>query len=503
GLSCVQGLEVVPSGSILYIQPAGKGNRSGRDPIQQLARQTGAGTIVSGAYYLEADSLRFQARIDDVAHGRLLMALAPATCARGAPLQAIDALRQRVMGAVAARLESVHEMGTQQQPPRYDAYCEFIAGFEIFETDEREGLKHFQRASALDRDFLPPLFYEAYLLDRLGDHARVGEILRTLSEQREDLLPFGRQWLDVMLAYASHRYPEALQHARLALRKAPGDPMTTLWVGFMAAVSNRPREVIETFRRFGPRPYPDQQLGANWMVHLCGALHRLGEHRRELDEAHRARVQYPAQADLWEIEADALAALGRVRELNRLVDERLLATPAGGAPEDMMLEAADELRAHGRREASIGLANRVLSRFRSRPPAGGEEDSLAGLVQALRRAERWSEAAATCRALAARLPQNPDYLGMLGALEARLGRRDEAARIDEELRALKDPYLFGAHTFRRACIAALLGDRMRAVDLLRTSLAEGKPFGVAIHREMDLETLWDYGPYQALMRPQG
>ena len=503
GMSRVEGLEVVPSTSVLYVQPAGGRGAAGPDPLGALAKRTGAGTVVSGTYYLQGDTLRFQARVTDAKHGRLLLALDPVSGPRNAPLEAIDALRERVMGAVASTLEAVHDMGTQQHPPGYEAYREFIAGFEQFATDDSAALRHFERAERLDPGFNTPLFYEAYLRDAAGDHARVAEILEVLAATRETCSPLGRRWVDVMLAYANHRYAEALQYARAGYKLAPRDPITTLWAGYLANLGNRPQEALDDYRRFGPRPYPEHALGTLWMDNLCIALHRLGEHERELEEAHRARTACPEQSDLWALEATALAALGRVAPLDRLVDERL-AAPTRETPDNMMIEAAAELRAHGQRQASLALAARAEEWFRGRLES--EPDStlwLAGRLNALRLAERWDEAATVCRGLVARSPRDPVYLGILGALAARTGKRDEALRISEQLRLMSGPYLFGAHTYRRACIAALLGDRQGAVDLLGKAFAEGRAFSGAIHREMDLEPVWDYAPFKELLRPRG
>jgi hypothetical protein len=124
-------------------------------------------------------------------------------------------------------------------------------------------------------------------------------------------------------------------------------------------------------------------------------------------------------------------------------------------------------------------------------------------VESLRLSERWQEALPICRDLVRRSPQNPDDLGIEGALAARTGDREGALRISDELGRMNGPYLFGAHTYRRACIAAVLGDRPEAIDLLRKSLAEGKRFGLELHRDIDLERLWDYEPFKALLKPRG
>jgi Flp pilus assembly protein TadD len=310
--------------------------------------------------------------------------------------------------------------------------------------------------------------------------------------------------MDMMMAYANHHYGQALQLCRAALLISPRDPMTNLWVGYTALLSNRPKEAMDTYRRFGPPPYQGHALGTDWMNQLCGALHRLGQFERELTEAHRARTSFPDQSDLWTLEGEALATLGRTAQLDRLLDEYVTAAPTLGAKNHPALGAAIELRAHGHREASIVAAGRAVTFYRSWP--GSPSDSTAGitgLLDALRYSGRWQEAAAVCQELVRRSPRDPDYVGIQGALAARLGRRDEAMRISGELQRMSGPYVFGTNTYRRACIAAVLGDRQGAVDLLRQSIAEGRPYSIAIHRELDFEPLWDFAPFREMLKPKG
>jgi Flp pilus assembly protein TadD/TolB-like protein len=504
GLSRLDGFEVVPSLSVLYAQPAGGQRARNVDPVLALGRDLRAGTVVSGAYYLQGDTLRFQARITDAGAGRLLEALDPVACARNAPLQAIDGLRQRVMGGVAARLGADRVADTGLKPPLYDAYREFITGFESFETDNAAALRHFEKAVTIDPGFSTPLFCEAYIFDEMGDHARAAGILHTLDERRDEATPYGRLVIDMMLAYANHHYAQALQHCRAALFISPRDPMTNLWVGYTAMLSNRPQEAVDTYRRFGPPPYQGHALGTDWLNQYCSALHRLGRFEEALDEAHRARTEHPAQSDLWALEGEALATLGRTAELERLLDGYEMAAPILGAKYHPALCAAMESRTHGRREASLALAERAATFYRRR--LVGSPDStaaLTGLLEALRSAEHWAQAADVCRELLRRTPRDADVLGMLGTLVARLGERDEALRIAGALQDLEGPYLFGTNTYRRAGIAAVIGERQGAVDLLRASLAEGRPNSLAIHREIDFESLRDFVPFHKLLEPQG
>jgi hypothetical protein len=76
-------------------------------------------------------------------------------------------------------------------------------------------------------------------------------------------------------------------------------------------------------------------------------------------------------------------------------------------------------------------------------------------------------------------------------------------RVSEELGKIERPFLFGGHTFWRARIAALLGEKERTVALLKEAFSQGRNYGVYLHRDIDLMPLWDYAPFKELLRPKG
>jgi hypothetical protein len=43
----------------------------------------------------------------------------------------------------------------------------------------------------------------------------------------------------------------------------------------------------------------------------------------------------------------------------------------------------------------------------------------------------------------------------------------------------------------------------RAVALLRESFSQGRFYRVGLHRDINLEPLWDYQPFKELLRPKG
>lgn len=177
-----------------------------------------------------------------------------------------------------------------------------------------------------------------------------------------------------------------------------------------------------------------------------------------------------------------------------------------------MVCAAEEMRAHGRRDASLGMAGRAADWYGDRVGEEAQQvETRANRAEALYRAERWDEAQAAFSALAREHPDNIDYLARLGSLAARRGDRAEALRSAETLRTLDRPYLVGSHTYRSARILALLGDKEGATARLREAVAQGSTgkgepdqygYGFIYRHAMDLEPLHGHPPFEELVRPK-
>ena len=92
-------------------------------------------------------------------------------------------------------------------------------------------------------------------------------------------------------------------------------------------------------------------------------------------------------------------------------------------------------------------------------------------------------------------------LGILAALAAREGRREEVLRISRVADSIPRPLGGLARlddTWWRTVIAVALGDRERAMALLRERGHE-----IWTHTQYQLEPLWDYPPFQEFSRPKG
>src|SRR3989475_678948 len=200
GLAQTGLVEVVPSMSVMTAALAsgqhGPGHLDAAE-LRVLGRETGAGTVVWGAYYRQADSVRFQIQISAAADGKVLRALDPVAGPLAQPLTAVEALRQRVMAVLATLFDSrlSRWATTASQPPNFQAYQEFIAGLDRFvQFDMRGAIAHFERASAVDTTVRLPLIFAANAHMNLGEFAAADAIGHALEPHCRRLAPPARRY---------------------------------------------------------------------------------------------------------------------------------------------------------------------------------------------------------------------------------------------------------------------------------------------------------------------
>jgi tetratricopeptide (TPR) repeat protein len=194
--------------------------------------------------------------------------------------------------------------------------------------------------------------------------------------------------------------------------------------------------------------------------------------------------------------------MGRFEEMNGILEASLSIRHHSRTSAGVSFPyTARELRAHGYHEQSLDVAERAVEWFRERPDEIQRESWF--YVAGLNAAERWQEARDFAERAVHEEPSAVRFVGLLGVLEARIGRTDEARQIAAELQLPGDDRLRSERTYWRACIAAQLGRLDEAVSLLQRAFSEGHRFSDEFHRDINLEPLWDYPPFQELIEPKG
>jgi DNA-binding SARP family transcriptional activator/TolB-like protein len=499
------GLVEVATGSVRTAMAA----NDGFDPIRDLAEETGAGLVVSGAYYQAGDSLRFQAQLKDMPRGRVLSAIA-ASEAVSAPTAAIEALGQRTLGALALVIDGRLDFYAQQRIglPTFEAYRTYIRGMEVFnERRWEEALEYFERAAALDPTYMEPALYTAVAHLNLGALAAADSVLRELS--RSYVLPgaYDRARLAMVVSWLGDDYGARYEATKRVASMSPG--VVPQWATEAVRI-NRPREAIEILARVDPTRGRFPGWAFYWVT-LTDAHHLLGNHRRELREARRARALAPEEPAHLLLEARALVALGRLAAVEEVVAARsFLVSQVRPDAGDLMVAIGHELRVHGHPAAARTMYLRAAEWYRERV-ADEEPRYRVDLARVLLFADEQDQARALFEQLALDEPDDVDHQGALGMLAAQAGNRPEAERIAAWMAALTGPGLrtspglwIQSHpTYWRACIAAQLGHQDEAVSLLSRALGQTVPHGMHPHTDPCLDPLRDYPPFREAMRPKG
>jgi serine/threonine-protein kinase len=475
---------------------------------RELAATTGSGTAVWGSFYRHGDSVEFAVRITDQRRGRLLRAIGPVAGDPRDPRAAIGALREQVTAALATLLDPKLSAwsGLASQPGSYEAYQAFAAGAEAWERfDGPEALRQLYRAVSLDSAYTLALVWAAALHRYLNECNKTDSIARVLSTRRE-MPPLDRYFLEKEVARCRGDLAAVYRASRRMYEVSPASEYMAEQLARDALALDRPREALRILEVLEPTR-GELRGRTSYYLWLTASYHWIEDHRRELEAARRARRQYPNNLATLRQELLALAALGRVREIKERLDGLHTVAPHGyQRPEAVIRQTALELRAHGHRDADDEVLRRAIAWVDPRSRGeGATEASRHERLKTLYAARRWGDALPLAEQLAAERPDSVSYQGILGSLVAVSGDREEASRVDSQLASRRDASLRGLQTYWRACIAAALGERGRAVTLLVQADAEGLVFSHRrfLHADPCFEGLRDYSPFEELLKPKG
>jgi len=512
-----------------------------------VGRETGAGVVVAGSYFLQGDSLQFQAQIASTGDGRILFGIGGVAAPRDRPLEAVEPLRQRALTALASLQdkEVTAFQTTLTHLPTYAAYREYTEGLELYvrEGAAEWGVRHFERAAALDTSFLVARLWavQAWLPPRPGNLIAVDSLLAGLQPLRHRLGPFDRAQLDFLAAQRARDFQDAYRAALRMVESAPGSINARREAALSALRVLRPREALTGLRELDP----DHGLMRQWREYwspVAWCHHILGDHQTELVAARRGRALNPPSSHFRFLELRALAALGRTRELDSLVRAELSAVP--GQSGILARAIAGELLTHGHAEAARRLAHYAAELLAGRPPSDqspqdwlqqrAELGVFTGESEVLnyfalerldarslfeRAKDEWLHDRAELALLlgdvdaagnfAAQLG-DPDVHGLLLARVAAAQGRHQAART--ALQRAERQHLNRWGSLRgleldRASALVRMGDVESALAVLTKGLTRGliwdSVWGNDGHARPDLAPLWHNPRFQELIKPRG
>jgi serine/threonine protein kinase/tetratricopeptide (TPR) repeat protein len=474
------------------------GGLEDRIKLIEIAEATQSGILVSGMFHQVGEEIQLHAQIIDVQKNDVILTLEPVRGPRSEPMKAINELQQKIMGALAIHIFPGSDIRMVIDPPIYEAYVEFLEGYRYFGLDYAKAFEHFHRAIGIDPEFVSPKRSLAVGYGNLGQYAIADSILRSIDIERHRLSPYDRYYIDWYKFSLQGREEEALAALLHIESMTPMEPIANYLVGRSALRLNHPGLTIETYRKIEFQDYWTDFPAFAWRFgYLSKAHHLLGNYQKSLEVSQEAKKIFPNNLDHRADEVSALAALGKVEELHEAIQESKSIEPSAGSAGDVMITGSRELHAHGNKAEALQVAEQAMRWYKDYDP-----ENKSGLAEAYYLAGHWSESYSLYRELAAENPDEITYKGALGALAAREGNKEEARRIAGELKNIDRKYLFGWHTYVRARIHAHLGEHAEVVKLIQESFDQGNGFGIYIHRDIDLEPLRDYPPFQELLKPK-
>jgi DNA-binding SARP family transcriptional activator len=473
-----------------------------------LAGQVGAEKVIRGSYYLSGDSVLFQAGVLDVASGRVLRSFDPVGARIDRAIDALEALRERIAVGLSPLFNELSR-GTPVDPdlvhqPSLAAYRAFLAGREHSHGDWGTAIQHYRRAAALDSTFVAPLIQIAYIGTWFWDEtcSLPDSIGAVLEPRRDRMAAWDRLTIDLLLAYCSGETADALRLLGERLEAYPRSSVARVQYAMALQSADQPRAARRILLDMDPErdlmwELSPSEVWPRYWSRLADTWHMTGEYRTELAITDRWRDS--TASEWWEVRGRALAALGLETELRELLagTDGTLETFASD-----WLMIAKELAAHGHQQTTAtAMAESILTRLEPEPDTGWVPGSLIEVSRLLGRTQQERRA---LERLARTDLDSLDGLEVRARLAVLSADTAEAERLDSALARwstlpLMAPRLRAGLFFARAGIAAGLGQRERAVDILREPGAYVSAH--EHHADPLLAPLRGYPPFEAWLRP--
>lgn len=360
-----------------------------------------------------------------------------------------------------------------------EALARFAAGMAHYQASEyTSAAAAFEEAYSLDPSFYLAAFFAGLNWGNAGDGAKAGAAYAYAVTGRDRLSAYYRHRLDAQLAARAGDSERAVEENRAAARLAPGSK-AVYNVAQLANRMRRPALAVEALTTLDP-DRPPMKGWAGYGAVLTRAYHDLGQHEAELTAARDYRRRFPEVINAFYAEGRALAAFGRLAELERLIPAFEAASPLLGT---FLVTMAAEAEAHGHANGARRLLDRAIAWYDALPP----DLAAASGVRYWRAFAHYSRgehdaAGELFRGLVAEQPDNDGWRAWVAIIAAEKGDRQAG---EAEIRRLLDketPADVGLLSIYAASIAGVLGDAPRVVRLLEAAEAAGRAPDIWTHR---------------------
>ena len=158
----------------------------------ELAEETGAEVIIEGRYYMRESQLLLHANIVNAYSGEVLHALEPLQGNKDDPMVILDELQQELLGYWILK----DEKWIGKNPPKFNAYQEYLKAQEYWQLDQKKTEEHLIRAFKYDSTYFQPLLKLAVNYINFGERDLADTTLQFLSSKNPNLSRFEQMRLE-------------------------------------------------------------------------------------------------------------------------------------------------------------------------------------------------------------------------------------------------------------------------------------------------------------------
>jgi serine/threonine protein kinase len=460
--------------------------------IDQLEEKLDVNIIIIGSYSKQGENLSYNVNIIESNRGIIQSLTINGPVDNEKPLEEI---LQKVKGVLALEINpDLIEFADRNRPIKFDALRAYS---ENFSHVSRAGLYGFLKAYEIDSTFHSAILGAAQTYLNFGEFSEADTILNRLNKIWDELSDIERLDFNGLQAQKKGNWISHLFNMREAAKL---NPDYDLAVAQSARFSNYLQESINAYKQYVENSSDNEAWLAIRDIRI--PYHMLEKHEEELEVIeHWVEIRTRAKGNIryYQYKAAALSALGRTKEVEELVDRCFNLESRGEfTPGSAIRDAALELRAHGYKDVSHRILKKGINWYKPRVTGENRYD----LAMLLYYDEQWEEAKTIIDSLIAENPDNRIYNGRLGCIYTRMGNHDEAKQKSEWLGNMEYEYRKYRPIIWQARIAALLGDKEQAVEYLRDAYKKGLSYGMSLHRDLDLESLRGYAPFEEFMQPK-
>lgn len=448
---------------------------------QRFSNQTGAVNVIEGNYRLlgkSKDTLEFSAKILNLKSGEYLKGdkvLKRVRCPHTDPMQCIQELSSEIAGFWESRKDNV------LKPPKYDAYKAYLEARAVWFEDNLQAEQLLRKSIELDPDFIDAYFLLLDWFYNEKQFSAAADMLEAIKTHFTSLTERQKNYLHYHEADNKGRNVEAFNYFLNEYRIDPKDLFVNTSGMVMAAeYVNESRKVLEFFSQI----IPDSlnlaectycQTRFSFAISAFRVTGKIKEARKLAGKlrAHvRGRHNYQRLIEFYVSVNDTASA-------NQLLTEAMPVTEPLYRPY-LQLVAGRQAQLKG---------NKALRDFYARRSALFSPDSSRALGRSYYLMDSLDRALEIYHL--ALVKDSADYRNYaeMGVIFARKGEKEQAEQMITKLANIKTPFDYGNTPYYQARIAANLGERERALSLLRKSLAEGMKFFNSITFTEDIDLM--------------